>query len=102
MQFVLLDITLPLYKFTRILQSKTKYITPLITLINLLKLLQGQKGHLMPGVQIMCSIAMFCAINGFIGTIVYTKREEKYRWTGLTAFINLSIAGSKIDNSIKQ
>lgn len=99
MQFVLLDdITLPLYKFTRILQSKTNTFT----LINLLKLLQGQKGHLMPGVQIMCSIAMFCAINGFIGTIVYTRREEKYRWTGLTAFINLSIAGSKIDNSITQ
>lgn len=56
----------------------------------------------MSGVQIMCSIAMFCAINGFIGTIVYTRREEKYRWTGLTAFINLSIAGSKIDNSITQ
>lgn len=98
MQFVLLDITLPLYKFTRILQSKTNTFT----LINLLKLLQGQKGHLMPGVQIMCSIAMFCAISGFIGTIVYTRREEKYRWTGLTAFINLSIAGSKIDNSITQ
>lgn len=57
------------------------------------RLYHGQKGHLMPGVQIMCSIAMFCAINGFIGTIVYTRREEKYRWTGLTAFINLSIAG---------
>lgn len=56
----------------------------------------------MPGVQIMCSIAMFCAINGFIGTIVYTRREEKYRWTGLTAFINLSIAGRKIDDSITQ
>lgn len=49
----------------------------------------------------MCSIAMFCAINGFIGTIVYIRREEKYRWAGLMAFINLSISGSKIDNRNK-
>lgn len=96
MQFVLLDIT----NSPEFCNQNKIYNT--FTLINLLKLLQGQKGHLMPGVQIMCSIAMFCAINGFIGTIVYTRREEKYRWTGLTAFINLSIAGSKIDNSITQ
>lgn len=72
-----------------------------MTSLTFLKLLQGQKRHLMPGIQIMCSIAMFCAINGFIGTIVYIRREEKYRWAGLMAFINLSISGSKIDNRNK-
>lgn len=57
------------------------------------RLSRGQRRHLLPEIQIMCSIAMFSAIHGLIGTIVYTRREEKYRWAGVMAFINLSIAG---------
>lgn len=48
----------------------------------------------------MCLIVMFCVINGFIGIIVYIRREEKYRWIGLMVFINLFIVGRKIDDSI--
>lgn len=44
-------------------------------------------------IQIMSSFGVFCAVLGFMGTVVYTRTLTKSRWAGLLACISLSISG---------
>nr|XP_022319874.1 uncharacterized protein LOC111122393 isoform X3 [Crassostrea virginica] len=44
-------------------------------------------------IRILSSIGVFCAVLGFIGTIVFIRREARSRCAGLLACISLSISG---------
>nr|XP_022318293.1 uncharacterized protein LOC111121350 [Crassostrea virginica] len=43
--------------------------------------------------RILSSIGVFCAVLGFIGTIVFIRRQARSRCSGLLACISLSISG---------
>lgn len=54
---------------------------------------KGLSSHFMLETQIMSSIGFFCAVLGFMGTIVYTRTLTKSRWAGLLACTSLFISG---------
>ena len=44
--------------------------------------------------RILSSIGVFCGVLGFIGTVVFMRREARSRCAGLLACISLSISGN--------
>nr|XP_022313889.1 uncharacterized protein LOC111118624 [Crassostrea virginica]XP_022313904.1 uncharacterized protein LOC111118637 [Crassostrea virginica] len=44
-------------------------------------------------IRILSSVGLFCSVLGFIGTIVFIRREGKSRCAGILACISLSVSG---------
>ena len=47
--------------------------------------------------RILSSIGVFCAVLGFIGTIVFMRSQARSRCAGLLACISLSISGNPVN-----